>query len=101
MTEEIKNEFAIEEWPKGLYMIFATKDHDAVYGKVIGLTRVTAIFHPWDVQFGGVDEDVAHQAVLANFDEFIAFDDIWDMDDYFQERKFNLMRGEIKMGQIK
>ena len=101
MTDELMKEMGAEDWPKGLYMIFATKDHDAVYGKVIGLTRTAALYHPWDIQFGGVDEDAAHLAVLADFDEFVAFEDIWDMDDYFQERKFNLMRGEIKMGEIK
>jgi hypothetical protein len=101
MTDEIKDEFEAEDWPKGLYMVFATKDHDAVYGKVIGLTRTTAIYHPWDVQFGGVDEEVANQVVLADFDEFTSFDDIWEMEKYFEERQFNLMRGEIQMGEIK
>ena len=90
MTDEIKDEFEAEEWPKGLYMIFAPKDHDALYGKVIGITRTTAICHPWDEHFGGLDEEVVAQVTLADFDVFISFDDIWEMEHYFETHQFNL-----------
>lgn len=91
----------MEDWPKGLYMIFAL-ENDAIMGKVIGLTRTTALIHPWDIQFGGVDEDVATQVVLAEYKEFVAFDDIWDMEEYFESRHWNLMTGkDVQMGEIK
>lgn len=100
MTEELMKEMGAEDWPKGLYMIFA-KDQDAIRGKVIGLTRTTAIYHRWDEMFGGVDETVADQVLLTDFNEFISFDDIWEMESYFEEHGFQPMRGEIKMGEIK
>ena len=90
------------EWPKGLYMIFLTTDTDGLMGKVIGLTSATAIIHPWDVLFGGVDEDIARQVVLADCKTFISFDDIWDMEKYFEDHHWNLMTGEdIKMGDMR
>ena len=90
------------EWPKGLFMIFVKDEKDCYMGKVVGLTQTTALVHLWDFMFGGVDEDSVSQLVLADFKEFIAFDDIWDMDDYFAKRHWNLMTGkDIQMGEIK
>jgi len=98
MNEEVE----AEEWPKGLYMIFLTTDTDGLMGKVIGLTCTTALIHPWDFMFGGVDEEVARQVVLADCKTFISFDDVWDMDKYFHDHHWNLMTGEdIKMGDIR
>jgi len=71
-----------EEWPKGLYMIFAG-EKDVLMGKVIGLTSTTALIHPWNFMFGGIDEEVKRGIVLADHKEFIPFDDLWDMDKYF------------------
>jgi hypothetical protein len=84
------------EWPKGLYMIFLKTETDAYMGKVIGLTRTTALIHPWDFMFGGVDEEVTRELVIADFENFIAFDDVWKMDDYFSAHHWNLITGEAK-----
>ena len=100
MSEE--NETKVADWPKGLYMIFVMTDTDAIMGKVIGLTPTTALIHPWDFMFGGVDEEVVRELVIADFNQFISFDDVWEMDEYFSTRHWNLMTGEdIKMGEIK
>lgn len=80
MTEE-KNLLGDEDWPKGLHMIFVFDD-DVIMGKVIGLTNTSALIHPWDFMFGGVDEEQVREVVLAGVKRFHAFDDIWDMDDY-------------------
>jgi len=66
-------------------MIFADGAGSAIMGKVIGLTKTSARIHPWDFMFGGVDEDQVREVVLANFEYFHSFDDIWDMDDYCSE----------------
>ena len=90
-----------EVWPKGLYMIFVKTDTEAAMGKVIGLTKTTALIHPWDFMFGGVDEESTIEVVLANTETFVAFDDVWDMDDYFQERYWKPMLDKnIKAGTI-
>ena len=75
------SEIQYEDWPKGLYMIFAA-GADTTMGKVIGLTKTTARIHPWDFMFGGVDEDQIKDVVLAHVEQFVSFDDIWDMDEY-------------------
>lgn len=80
MTEK-KDLLAPEDWPKGLYMIFVL-DSDTVMGKVIGLTNTSALIHPWDFMFGGVDEEQVKEIVLADVKSFHAFDDIWKMDSY-------------------
>jgi hypothetical protein len=82
------------EWPKGLYMIFLKTDTDAFMGKVIGLTRTTALIHPWNFMFGGIDEDVTRELVVADFQQFIPFDDVWKMDDYFSVNHWKLITGE-------
>ena len=82
------------EWPKGLYMIFLKTDTDAFMGKVIGLTRTTVLIHPWDFMFGGVDEEVVRELVVADFRQFIPFDDVWKMDDYFLANHWKLITGE-------
>ena len=74
-----------EEWPKGLYMIFVKEGKDTRMGRVIGLTRTTAKIHPWDFMFGGVDQEVTQEIVLAEWDLFHPFDDIWDMDEYHSQ----------------
>ena len=90
-----------EDWPKGLYMIFVKTDTDAVMGKVIGLTQTTAVIHPWDFMFGGVDEELTIQVLLADTNTFIAFDDVWDMDEHFQKHYWNPMLDKnIKSGTI-
>jgi hypothetical protein len=89
------------EWPKGLYMIFLKTETDAVMGKVIGLTKTTALIHPWDFMFGGVDEELTIGVLLADYKEFFAFDDVWHMDDYFEKHHWNLMLDKnIKPGTI-
>jgi hypothetical protein len=90
-----------EDWPKGLYMIFLKTETDAMMGKVIGLTKTTALIHPWDFMFGGVDEELTIGVLLADYKEFFAFDDVWDMDDYFEKHHWNLMLDKnIKPGTI-
>jgi hypothetical protein len=71
-----------EESPKGLYMIFAG-EKDVMMGKVIGLTSTTALIHPWNFMFGGIDDEAIRGIVLADHKEFIPFDDLLDMDKYF------------------
>jgi hypothetical protein len=85
MTDEEAQEFVATPWPKGLFIIFAKEGKVSMMGKVIGLTQTKAIFHPWDLMFGGVDEDAVHEAVLAEWDIFHAFDDIWDMEEYYDK----------------
>jgi hypothetical protein len=80
-----------EDWPKGLYMIFIKEDDDSRMGKVIGLTQTKALIHPWSFMFGGVDEELTIEVVLADQVAFFAFDDIWEMDDYFHEHYWNPM----------
>jgi ABC-type uncharacterized transport system substrate-binding protein len=87
MNEEVE----AEEWPKGLYMIFLKTDTDAVMGKVIGLTQTKALIHPWSFMWGGVDEELTIEVVLAEQKEFFAFDDLWEMDDYFSEHYWKPM----------
>ena len=84
------------EWPKGLYMIFLKTDTDAYMGKVIGLTPTKVLIHPWDFMFGGVDEEVVRELVVAEFKQFISFDDVWKMDDYFSANHWKLITGEEK-----
>ena len=79
MTEK---ELVAEPWPKGLFIIFVKEDGASMMGKVIGLTKTNAIFHPWDFMFGGVDEEAVREVVLAEWDIFHAFDDVWDMDEF-------------------
>jgi hypothetical protein len=81
MIDDLAKELGAEDWPKGLYMIFA-KEGETLMCRVIGLTRTTAKVQPWDLMFGGIDEDVVQEIVLAEWDSFHAFDDLWDMDDY-------------------
>jgi hypothetical protein len=81
---EIKDPLRVEEWPKGLYMIFVLDD-DCLMGKVFGLTNTKALIHPWSFMFGGVDEEEAVEIVLADVKKFYAFDDIWEMDEYFNK----------------
>jgi hypothetical protein len=95
MSEENKA-IEVAEWPKGLYMIFLKTDTDAYMGKVIGLTPTTALIHPWDFMFGGVDEEVVREIVVADFKQFIPFDDVWKMDDYFSANHWKLITGETK-----
>jgi len=83
-----------EEWPKGLYMIFAVNEKDAEMGKVIGLTSTTALVHPWSFMFGGIDNEVTRTVVLADFKEFIPFDDLWEMDEYFNMYYWSYITGE-------
>ena len=83
-----------EDWPKGLYMIFIKEDKDNIdsrMGKVIGLTQTKALIHPWSFMFGGIDEELTLEVVLADQVAFFAFDDIWEMDDYFHEHYWNPM----------
>ena len=88
-----------EDWPKGLYMIFIKTDTDACMGKVIGLTQTKALIQPWSFMFGGVDEELTIEVVLADQKEFFAFDDIWEMDDHFQKKFWNPMLDKnIKTG---
>ena len=88
---EMNEEVEAEEWPKGLYMIFLKTDTDAVMGKVIGLTQTKALIHPWSFMWGGVDEELTIEVVLAEQKEFFAFDDLWEMDDYFSEHYWKPM----------
>jgi hypothetical protein len=94
MSEE--NEIKAAEWSKGLYMIFLKTDTDAYMGKVIGLTPTTALIHPWDFMFGGVDEETIKELVIAQFKKFIPFDDVWEMDEYFEAKHWKLITGETK-----
>ena len=90
-----------EDWPKGLYMIFLKTDTDAVMGKVVGLTQTTALINPWNFMFGGVDEELTIQVLLADIKIFISFDDLWDMDDYFHKNHWTPMLDKnIKAGTI-
>ena len=85
----------ITEWLKDLYVIFVTDDN--VYmGKVISLTPTTAFIRPWDFMFGGVDEKVVREIVLADVKTFHAFDDISEMDAYHEEHYWGKMIGENK-----
>ena len=92
---DLMEEMGAEEWPKGLHMIFA-KDGETRMGKVIGLTRTTAKLHPWDFMFGGLDEDVVQEIVLAEWDLFHPFDDLWDMDEYHNKHYPLASTGEKK-----
>jgi len=91
---EINETIEVAEWPKGLYMIFLKTDTEAYMGKVTGLTNTSALIHPWDFMFGGVDEDVILEIVLADYKKFIPFDDIWEMDEYFEANHWVSKKGE-------
>jgi hypothetical protein len=41
--------------------------------------------------WGGVDEELTIEVVLAEQKEFFAFDDLWEMDDYFSEHYWKPM----------
>jgi hypothetical protein len=75
---DLAKEMGAEEWPKGLYMVFQNGTK-TIMGKVIGLTNKTVFIHPWDYHFGGLDDDVIMEIVLADVGKFFPFDDIWDM----------------------
>jgi hypothetical protein len=92
---DLIEEMGAEDWPKGLYMIFA-KEGDTRMGKVIGLTRTTAKIHPWDFMFGGIDEEVVLEIVLADWDLFHPFDDLWNMDHYHDQNYPLASTGEKK-----
>jgi hypothetical protein len=82
-------------------MLFLKTDTDLRMGKVIGLTQTKALIHPYSFMFGWVDEELIIEVVLAEQKEFFAFDDIWKMDDYFNEHFWNPMLDKnIKMGTI-
>ena len=103
-TKEMQVETEVveaEDWPKGLYMIFIKTDTDASMGKVIGLTQTKALIHPWNFMSGGLDQDLTLEVVLADQKEFHAFDDLWEMDDFFAKHFWNPMLDKnIKMGTI-
>ena len=72
----------IPESPRGLYIIFVKEGEALFMGEVVGLTAKSALIHPWDFMFGGIDEEQVRDLTLADFDQFHCFDDMWAMDDF-------------------
>ena len=92
----------MKKTPKGLYMIFVKDDKDCFMGKVVGLTKTSALVNLWNFVVGGIDEDSVSQLLLQDFNEFISFDDLEEMDKYFANRHWNLILSkDIQMGEIK
>jgi hypothetical protein len=80
--------------PKGFYMIFVVDEKNAMMGRLIGLTSTAALIHPWNFMFGGIDEHVTKTVVLDDYKEFLAFDNLLDMDEYFDANHWSYMTGK-------
>ena len=75
--------------PKGLYIIFIKDETDCCMGKVVGLTKTSALVHLWNFVVGGINKGSVTELDLQDFDKFISFDDLEDMDRYFANRFWN------------